>query len=586
MKRKLLTTLIFALGAFYASAQFTPGNLAVYRYGNGTAALANDVTVPVFIDEYTPAGVLVKSRAIPTTDIVTGSFTNLKLTGLGRDVNGKYVNEGISTLSQDGKYLTIFGYNQAVGGAVPTSANGLVVGVIAADESYNSTTTLSNDPTTGLGFPRSAVTDGTGIWANGSQNGIQYTTLGGTSSTRINTVGQQNASNSLIIAKTYSSGVLGANRLYVANGFGGTSFPFATPLPTTSTSFDVTGPFTSSITANQVAFVSVGTRTLIYVVDGASNSIRRYWLNSAGAALIFYGPSGSAGFTDGNFTNIKSITATYNSTLSTGTKAVVDVYVTTWGNDGTGTETSKLLTFQDAYTPGSTITTYGTGATATANQALLASTALVIKEAPANTLFKSVTFVPTGSTAIGTGTLPVNLTGFNGKKSGDNVILNWATLSEQNNSYFDVLRSGNGKDFSSIGKVTGNGNSNGKINYSFTDKTPEFGTNYYHLNQVDFDGKTTPSETVAVNFGFAENLTLSVSSSTDNSGLTAVINTPAIVNGKINVISISGQQVATVDVSLEKGKNYIDIPSKLQPGVYVITLSSDKGKISQKISLR
>src|SRR6476661_3285754 len=151
MKRKLLTTFSFILGALCASAQsFTPGNLAVYRYGNGIAALGNNVTVPVFIDEYTPAGVLVKSRAIPVAD----NGGNFKLTGLGRDANGKYVNEGISTLSQDGKYLTIFGYNQTVGAAVPTTTNGLVVGVIAGDGSFNSTTTLSNDAAAGLGSPR------------------------------------------------------------------------------------------------------------------------------------------------------------------------------------------------------------------------------------------------------------------------------------------------------------------------------------------------------------------------------------------------------------------------------------------------
>jgi hypothetical protein len=557
MKRKLLTTLIFALGAFYASAQFTPGNLAVYRYGNGTAALGNSVTVPVFIDEYTTAGVLVKSRAIPTTD----NAGNFKLTGLGRDATGKYVDEGISTLSQDGKYLTIFGYNQVVGGAVPTTTNGLVVGVIAADESYNSTTTLSNDPTAGLGFPRSAVINGTAdIWANGSQNGITYTTLGATNAgTRVST--SQDASKSLAIGKNSASGTYSTNnRLYVANGLSN-NLPFAEPLPTTSTTFNLTAPYSSTISANQVSIAPVAGRTFIYVADDASNSIRRYYMNNAGTAS---GPFPV--LTDASYGNIKSVTAIYRGLVGTAPQtAVVDVYVTVWGDDGSGTATSKLLTFRDAYTPGSTITT--------ASTAVFATSLTLVATAPANTLFKSVSAVPTGSTLIGTGTLPVSLTGFNGKKSGENVILNWATLSEQNNSYFDVLRSGNG-------------NSNSKINYSFTDKTPEFGANYYHLNQVDFDGKSTASETVAVNFGFAENLSMSVSSSTDNSGLTAVINTPAGINGKINVISISGQQVATADVSLEKGKNYINIPAKLQPGVYVITLSSDKGTTSQKISVK
>jgi hypothetical protein len=566
MKRKLLTTLIFALGAFYASAQFTPGNLAVYRYGNGTAALGNSVTVPVFIDEYTTAGVLVKSRAIPTTD----NAGNFKLTGLGRDATGKYVDEGISTLSQDGKYLTIFGYNQVVGGAVPTTTNGLVVGVIAADESYNSKTTLSNDASAGLGSPRSAVIDGTSnIWANGSQNGVTYTTLGTTTAgTRVSTA--QVGSKSLTIGKTWSNGAIQPSRLYVAAAAGNKDLPYSTPLPTSSTTFTVTPTFDVNITASQIVILTVENRTIIYVADDASNTIRRYYLNYSGAGI---GPFAS--LSDANTTKIKSITASVRGRV--GTQTVVDVYATTWGDDGTGSGSSNLISFTDSYLT--------TNPTDLANVQLATSTSIKAT-APTNTLFKSVTFVPTGSTAIGTGTLPVSLTSFNGKKSGDNVTLNWATLSEQNNSYFDVLRSGNGKDFSSIGKVNGNGNSNSKINYSFTDKTPEFGANYYHLNQVDFDGKSTASETVAVNFGFAENLSMSVSSSTDNSGLTAVINTPAGINGKINVISISGQQVATADVSLEKGKNYINIPAKLQSGVYVITLSSDKGTASQKVSIR
>jgi hypothetical protein len=567
MKRKLLTTFGFILGALYASAQsFTPGNLAVYRYGDGSAALANSVTVPVFIDEYTTAGVLVKSRVIPATD----NGANFKLTGLGRDANGKYVDEGISTLSQDGKYLTIFGYNQTAGGAVPTTANGLVVGVIAADGSYNSTTTLSNDATTGLGSPRSAIFDGTqDIWAGGSQNGITYTTLGATNSgTRIST-GGQNSSKSLSIAKTSSSGVFGAARLYAATAAASTELPYATPLPTSPTTFTTSTPFNAAITANQVLVLSVENRTIIYVVDDATNTIRRYYLNYSGAAI---GPF--ATLSDANTTKIKSITAKVRGRV--GTKTVVDVYATTWGDDGTGTGTSKLLTFTDSY-----LTTNPTDV----NQVELATATTLLATAPANTLFKSVSLVPTGSTAIGTGVLPVNLTGFNGKKSGVNVILNWATLSEQNNSYFDILRSGNGKDFYSIGKVTGNGNSNSKINYSFTDKSPEFGANYYHLNQVDFDGKSTTSETIAVNFGFSDNIIMALNPLEDHTGVGVTIDSPAMIEGKISLLSISGQQTASLNVKLQKGKNSFNIPAKLQPGVYVVSLYTAKGTTSQKISL-
>lgn len=566
MKKKLLSTFGFILGALYVSAQsFVPGNLAVYRYGNGTAAMANSQTVPVFIDEYTPAGVLVKTRAIPVAD----NAGNFKLTGLGKNATGNYVDEGISTLSQDGKYLTIFGYNQSVGGAVPTTGNGLVVGVIAADGSYNSTTTLSNNATTGLGSPRSAVIDGTNIWANGSQNGIQYTTLGATSSTRVST--GQETSKSLTIGRTWASNALQPSRLYIASATASKELPYATPLPTTSTTFTTSVNFTTDINANQVAIVTVSNRTLIYVADDASNSIRRYFLNYGGTGLGAY----PGELSDASTSNIKSLTT---KTRVVGPNTLVDVYATTWGHDGTGTETSKLITFTDSYLT--------TNATNDLPNTILASTTTTLATAPANTLFKSVTFVPEGSTAVGTGTLPVNLVNFGAKKAGDYIELNWTTLSEQNNSYFDVLRSGNGSDFVSIGRVSGNGNSNTKINYSFTDKAPQFGANYYQLNQVDFDGKASNSKTVAVNYGFAENLKMSVSQSADNSGLNVVVNSPASSAAKISVVTITGQQSAVVDVVLEKGKTAVNIPVNLQPGIYVVTLFSKDGKTSQKVSIR
>ncbi|MDW8310353.1 MAG: hypothetical protein RMK20_13345, partial [Verrucomicrobiales bacterium] len=48
------------------AAPITPGNLIVYRVGDGTAALSA-AAAPVFLDEYTPSGSLVQSIALPTT---------------------------------------------------------------------------------------------------------------------------------------------------------------------------------------------------------------------------------------------------------------------------------------------------------------------------------------------------------------------------------------------------------------------------------------------------------------------------------------------------------------------------------------
>ena len=51
-------------GSVAVAAPFTPGNLVVARVGPGAAAL-NNASTAVFLDEYTTAGTLVQSIALP-----------------------------------------------------------------------------------------------------------------------------------------------------------------------------------------------------------------------------------------------------------------------------------------------------------------------------------------------------------------------------------------------------------------------------------------------------------------------------------------------------------------------------------------
>ncbi|MBL7915289.1 MAG: T9SS type A sorting domain-containing protein [Bacteroidia bacterium] len=85
--------------------------------------------------------------------------------------------------------------------------------------------------------------------------------------------------------------------------------------------------------------------------------------------------------------------------------------------------------------------------------------------------------------------LPVSLLYFEAKKTNvKNVLCTWVTASETGNNYFDVERSGDGVHFSSIGIVTGAGNSSQQLTYSFTDTNPLKGISYYRLKQTDFNG--------------------------------------------------------------------------------------------------
>lgn len=84
--------------------------------------------------------------------------------------------------------------------------------------------------------------------------------------------------------------------------------------------------------------------------------------------------------------------------------------------------------------------------------------------------------------------LPVELIFFEASTEKETIALKWATASELNNDYFEIQRSGNGIDFEKIGMVEGNGTIHRTIHYSFEDRSPLNGVNYYRLKQHDFDG--------------------------------------------------------------------------------------------------
>ena len=97
-----------------------------------------------------------------------------------------------------------------------------------------------------------------------------------------------------------------------------------------------------------------------------------------------------------------------------------------------------------------------------------------------------------------TNPLPIDLASFDALVEGETVRLKWSTLSEINNSYFELERSLDGQRFEVIGTVEGAGNSNEVLYYSFLDEKPFDGTSYYRLKQTDFDGTSEYFEVVTV----------------------------------------------------------------------------------------
>lgn len=180
---------------------------------------------------------------------------------------------------------------------------------------------------------------------------------------------------------------------------------------------------------------------------------------------------------------------------------------------------------------------------------------------------------------------PVGLDNFAAVKQNNTNSLKWNTRSEQHNKGFNIQRSADGISFDNIGFVPSlgkNGTSVENLSYSFIDNTPFKGNNYYRLQQVDIDGKTTFSKMVIVKGELK--LGLNITTLYPNPAreeLNVVIASAVRDNALIEIRDMSGKKVYGITRAIQSGDSKIEInTASFAPGVYTIkaTLSSSKEK--------
>ncbi len=88
--------------------------------------------------------------------------------------------------------------------------------------------------------------------------------------------------------------------------------------------------------------------------------------------------------------------------------------------------------------------------------------------------------------------------------------ITWSTGSEINNSHFEIESSSDFKNWKTIGKVTGNGNSNMVRDYQFIDKEAIHPIIHYRIKQVDFDGNYEYSNIVNISSEIAMSTNIKV----------------------------------------------------------------------------
>ena len=177
--------------------------------------------------------------------------------------------------------------------------------------------------------------------------------------------------------------------------------------------------------------------------------------------------------------------------------------------------------------------------------------------------------------------LPINLLSINGHNEQNVNIVNWVTSSEINNSHFDIERSEDGIEFTKIGEIKSAGNTTVNTNYSFRDKAPFNGTNYYRLKQWDFNGEFQYSKIISIeNKSKKQGFTIYPNPAIGN--ITVQSSTTKTYNRTVEVVDMIGRKVTSL--TLPANQNVININTQnFGNGVYLVSVNDGNEIIIEKL---
>lgn len=166
------------------------------------------------------------------------------------------------------------------------------------------------------------------------------------------------------------------------------------------------------------------------------------------------------------------------------------------------------------------------------------------------------------------GLLPLNLISFNASRKQNEVLINWIVANEINNIKFDVQRSMNGVDYTSIATILGKNNTGAVERYEYIDKQiAAKNLLYYRLKQTDINGRYSYSPIVTVKFDNKQLYTILPNPVKDRLNIKqAIFNNE---ENKIEIYDTKGNKLYVSNIIMNGGTGSIDV-SKLPPGNYII----------------
>jgi hypothetical protein len=180
----------------------------------------------------------------------------------------------------------------------------------------------------------------------------------------------------------------------------------------------------------------------------------------------------------------------------------------------------------------------------------------------------------------GAGPLPIKIAYFNAAKGTGYNTLNWSAECTSESVNFDIERSADGKNFTSINSITAT-----RLDclqpFNYVDNSNLSGTVYYRIKITDFNGKVTYSSVVRIATAQTDMKLVGVLPNPVSNTAQLNIISAKKDNVQLYVVSMTGQLVQRSTVQLQPGSSIINLDvTNLQNGMYTIKGTFSDGTVS------
>jgi len=161
------------------------------------------------------------------------------------------------------------------------------------------------------------------------------------------------------------------------------------------------------------------------------------------------------------------------------------------------------------------------------------------------------------------------------KLLNETTYITWSIASQLNNDKYIIEHSHpesfrDGRNFSPIGEITGDGTSNETKHYEYIHSSPSIGINYYRIKQVDYDDKYSYSDIVSVRYEGNSNINIYPNPTTSE----VTIKVPAATT--LRIMDVYGKLYYHQVIS--EGQNTINL-SELPSGILIFVVGDQRYKV-------